>query len=243
MVKLPPLWNKKNDEFDSKDNYDALQLSISPVKKQRAIKPQIGHFKKANSDVFKYTKEIKGMTGHDLGSKISCSDIFKVGEFVDVTGITKGEGFAGVIKRYGHKIGPKGHGSGYHHGVGSMGPITQNRIFKHKKMPGRMGTNLVTIQNLEIINIDVDSNYVLVKGAIPGAKKGLVVIYQAIKKQKANKPTELLNYGLNKETKEDIKLKAQKQHDVDEKNKADLNKEVIAKETAAGEVAKKKAYW
>ncbi|AGM25811.1 50S ribosomal protein L3 [Spiroplasma syrphidicola EA-1] len=163
-----------------KHGYEALQLAVEDKKVNLVSKPDQGQFKKANTTPKRFVKEIRDMTGYKIGDTIK-ADIFTAGEFVDVTGTSKGKGFAGSIKRHNYSRGPMGHGSGYHRGVGSMGPIAPNRIFKSKKMPGHMGAEKVTIQNLEIIAIDTAKNAILVKGSIPGPKKQLVVVKESIK--------------------------------------------------------------
>src|SRR5699024_5196981 len=120
------------------------------------------------------------------------NDIFTEGQFVDVTGISKGKGFAGAIKRHNYSIGPKAHGSGYHRGIGSMGAII-NRIFKSKKMAGHMGNVKKTIQNLEIISIDTNNNLMLIKGSVPGPKNGFIKIKENVKGLKNNSKANLLN--------------------------------------------------
>ena len=130
----------------------------------------------------------------NLGQEIK-ADIFEAGEVVDVTGTTKGKGFQGVIKRHNQSRGPMGHGSHYHRKPGSMGTMRPMRVFKGKKLPGHMGTLTVTIQNLEIIAVDLENNCILVKGNVPGAKDGLVIIKSAVKANgKVNPSDELVSY-------------------------------------------------
>ncbi|AHF60726.1 50S ribosomal protein L3 [Spiroplasma mirum ATCC 29335] len=174
-----------------KQGYDALQLAVEDKRVNLVSKPDQGQFKKANTTPKRFVKEIRNMNGYYAGDIIK-ADIFTAGEFVDVTGISKGKGFTGSIKRHNYSRGPMGHGSGYHRGVGSMGAIAPNRILKSKKMPGHMGAEQVTIQNLEIIAIDVEKNALLVKGSIPGPKKQFVIVKEAIKGLTPNTPTELL---------------------------------------------------
>ncbi|AGM24780.1 50S ribosomal protein L3 [Spiroplasma chrysopicola] len=174
-----------------KHGYEALQLAVEDKKVNLVSKPDQGQFKKANTTPKRFVKEIRDMTGYKIGDTIK-ADIFTAGEFVDVTGTSKGKGFAGSIKRHNYSRGPMGHGSGYHRGVGSMGPIAPNRIFKSKKMPGHMGAEKVTIQNLEIIAIDTAKNAILVKGSIPGPKKQLVVVKESIKGLVPSQPTTLI---------------------------------------------------
>lgn len=163
-----------------KDGYSALKLGTIDKRVNLVNKPEMGNFKKANSEPKRFVKEIRDMNGYETGAVINAADVFNAGEFVDVTGISKGKGFAGSIKRHNYSRGPMGHGSGYHRGVGSMGAII-NRIFKSKKMPGHMGHEQVTIQNLEVIKIDSERNLVLVKGSVPGPRKGYVILKQNVK--------------------------------------------------------------
>ncbi|ATG97170.1 50S ribosomal protein L3 [Mesoplasma lactucae] len=169
-----------------KDGYQALQLGVQDKRANLVNKPGTGHFKKAGSNPKRYVKEIRGMEGFEQGADITASDLFNAGQFVDVTGISKGKGFAGSIKRHNYHTGPMAHGSGYHRGVGSMGAII-NRIFKSKKMPGHMGHEKVTIQNLELVTIDANNNLMFIKGSIPGPKNAFVQIRENVK---GKNPTE-----------------------------------------------------
>ena len=165
------------------DGYNAVQLAFVDVKPSRINKPELGHLKKANIAPKKYLKEfdIDG-SNLEIGSEIKC-DVCAAGEFVDVTGTTKGRGFTGTIQRWNHSRGPMTHGSGYHRGVGSMGSSADpSHVFKNKKMPGQYGNERVTIQNLEIAKVDVERNLLLIKGAIPGANGNLVFVKSAVKK-------------------------------------------------------------
>ncbi|MNU87359.1 50S ribosomal protein L3 [compost metagenome] len=165
------------------DGYEAVQLGFSDKKESRANKPEAGHAKKANTAPKRYVREIRGidLAGYEVGQEVK-ADVFAEGEFVDVTGISKGKGFAGVIKRWGQSRGPMAHGSRYHRRPGSMGSIQANRVPKGKHLPGHMGNETVTIQGLEIIKVDVERNVLLVKGSIPGPKKGFVKIKETVKK-------------------------------------------------------------
>ena len=164
------------------DGYEAIQLGFDTKREKLATKASAGHTSKANTTPKRFFKEIKGVdiNNYSLGQEISV-DIFEAGEVVDVTGTTKGHGFQGVIKRHNQSRGPMGHGSHYHRRPGSMGTMRPMRVFKGKKLPGHMGTLTVTIQNLEIVMVDVENNCILVKGNVPGPKKGLVVIKTAVK--------------------------------------------------------------
>lgn len=165
-----------------KDGYNAIVVSFGEIKEKNANKPHKGIFAKAGVDVQKYLREIKveNVDEYEIGSKITV-DTFTTEDSVDVQGTSKGKGFQGVIKRHGQHIGPKGHGSGAHRIVGSMGPIAPNRIAPGKKLPGQMGHVTRTVQNLEIVAVDVENNLLLIKGSVPGPKKGLVIVKSGIK--------------------------------------------------------------
>ena len=175
------------------DGYEAIQLGFDTKREKLATKASVGITNKANTTPKRFFKEIRGVdvSEYSLGQEVKV-DIFTEGEMVDVTGTTKGKGFQGVIKRHGQSRGPMGHGSHYHRGPGSMGTMRPMRVFKGKKLPGHMGTLTVTIQNLEIVMVDVENNCILVKGNVPGPKKGLVVIKTAVKNPgKVNEVEEL----------------------------------------------------
>ncbi|WHX48609.1 50S ribosomal protein L3 [Paenibacillus woosongensis] len=165
------------------DGYEAIQIGYADKKESRANKPELGHAKKANTAPKRYVREIRGidLAAYEVGQEVKV-DIFAEGEFVDVTGISKGKGFQGNIKRWGQSRGPMSHGSRYHRGPGSMGSIQANRVPKGKKLPGHMGNETITIQNLEVIRVDAERNVLLVKGSIPGPKNSVVKIKQAVKK-------------------------------------------------------------
>ncbi|WP_029687936.1 50S ribosomal protein L3 [Thermoanaerobacter sp. A7A] len=165
------------------DGYNAIQVGFGDVKEKRLTKPLIGHFKKAGVPFKRYLREFRldDISGYGVGSEIKV-DIFKPGDKVDVTGISKGKGFAGVVKRYGANRGPMSHGSKYHRRVGSMGATTDpGRTFKGKIMPGHMGHERVTIQNLEVVKVDPELNLLLVKGSVPGPKGSLLIIKDSVK--------------------------------------------------------------
>ncbi|MNZ65594.1 50S ribosomal protein L3 [compost metagenome] len=170
---------KKDQE---NDGYEAVQFGFSDKKESRSNKPEIGHAKKAGATPKRYVREIRGISlaDYEVGQEVK-ADLFTAGEFVDVTGISKGKGFAGVIKRWGQSTGPMSHGSRYHRGPGSMGSIQANRVPKGKRLPGHMGSETVTIQKLEVIRVDAERNVILVKGSIPGPKNGFVKVKQTIK--------------------------------------------------------------
>ena len=167
-----------------KDGYEALVIGMSDTRENLLTKPELGQFKKANISAKKVVKEIKGdeLMGFEVGQEVTVS-IFNAGDLVDVTGTTKGKGFAGVIKTYGHAIGPKGHGSGSHRVIGTFATNgrTNNRVHPGKKMPGHHTVLNKTILNLEVVSVDVENNALLIKGAIPGPKKGLVTVRSAVK--------------------------------------------------------------
>ena len=179
-----------------KDGYDAIQLGTVTVKEKSSNKAKIGHTKKANTAPKRFLRELRGVNVNDytLGQEINI-DVFKEGEIVDVSGISKGKGYQGVIKRWNQSRGPMGHGSQYHRGVGSLGTLLPMHVLKGKKMPGHMGSEATTIQNLEIVSVDLENNVILVKGNVPGPKKSLVVIKTAVKKGDKNAtPVELITY-------------------------------------------------
>jgi len=179
-----------------KDGYDAVQLAAFEKREKLANKPETGHLKKANTTPKRFLREIRGVdvAAYSLGSEVK-ADIFVEGEMVDVTGTSKGKGFQGVIKRWNQSRGPMGHGSQYHRGVGSLGTLLPMRVIPGKKMPGHMGSEQVTIQNLEIVQIDLENNVILVKGNVPGPKKSLVLIKSAVKNNgKVNEKVELITY-------------------------------------------------
>ncbi len=179
-----------------KDGYNAVQLGAVTVKEKSSNKAKIGHTNKANTTPKRFLREIRGVNVEDytLGQVIDAS-IFKEGEVVDVTGTSKGKGYQGVIKRWNQSRGPMGHGSQYHRGVGSLGTLLPMHVLKGKKMPGHMGNETTTIQNLEVVSVDVENNIILVKGNVPGPKKSLVMIKTSVKKgEKVNETEELLSY-------------------------------------------------
>ena len=171
-----------------KDGYDAIQLGTETVRESLSTKAETGHAKKANTTPKRFLREIRGVNVNEytLGQTIGV-DVFEAGEIVDVTGTSKGKGFQGVIKRHNQAIGPKGHGSQYHRGVGSLGTLLPMHVLKGKKMPGQMGNVQRTVQNLEIVSVDTENSVILVKGNVPGPKKSLVMIRTAVKKPNVKK--------------------------------------------------------
>ncbi|MGL4382957.1 MAG: 50S ribosomal protein L3 [Bacilli bacterium] len=170
------------------DGYVATQVGLEDKKERNPKygngynKPEKGHFDKANTAPKRFVREFKSeeMSALEVGSAVKV-DIFTAGDIIDVTATSKGKGFQGPIKRHGQSRGPESHGSRYHRRVGSMGTIDGNRVFKGKKLPGHMGAKTVTLQNLEIVSVDTENNLLLVKGNVPGPKKGLVMIREGIK--------------------------------------------------------------
>ena len=165
------------------DGYTAIQVGFVDAKDKAMNKPEKGHFAKANVNGKKFLKEFKidDDSAYNVGDEIK-ADIFAEGDKIDVTGISKGHGYAGTVKRWGTHRGPMTHGSGYHRGVGSMGACsTPSRVMKNKKLPGHMGVEQVTIQNLDIVKVDAEKNLILVKGAVPGPKGGILTIKDSVK--------------------------------------------------------------
>ena len=162
------------------DGYQAVQLGF--LDKKNVTKPEQGHAAKANTNPKRFVKEFAGeeMMAFEVGQEVK-ANIFVEGEIVDVTGTSKGKGYAGAIKRHNFSRGPMAHGSGYHRGIGSMGSIDAARVKKGKKMAGRLGGETVTVQNLEVVKIDLEKNVVLIKGSVPGANKSFVVISNGVK--------------------------------------------------------------
>ena len=179
-----------------KDGYDAIQLGSQTVRAKVSNKAKVGHTNKANTEPKRFLREIRGVNVNDyiLGQVIDAS-LFTKGEIVDVSGVSKGKGFQGVIKRWNQSRGPMGHGSQYHRGVGSLGTLLPMHVLKGKKMPGHMGNELVTIQNLEVVDVDLENNVILIKGNVPGPKQSLVMIRTSVKKgEKVNETEELMSY-------------------------------------------------
>ena len=165
------------------DGYDAIQLGFGDVKESKINKPEKGHFAKSKLSPKKHLREFRldSIENVKVGDELK-ADIFETGEALDIQGTSKGKGFQGVIKRHGQSRGPMGHGSMYHRRPGSMGPTsTPGRVFKGKKLPGHMGHQTITIQNLEIVRVDLDKNVILVKGSVPGAKGAILKLKTSVK--------------------------------------------------------------
>ena len=165
------------------DGYNAVQLGFGSVKERKVNKPDMGHFTKVKVTPVKHLREfrLEDVSNFKVGDELK-ADVFEAGEKVDIQGTTKGKGFQGVIKRHGQHRGPMGHGSMYHRRPGSMGSTsTPGRVFKGKKLPGHMGVQTVTIQNLEVVRVDLDKNVILVKGSVPGPKGAILKIKTSVK--------------------------------------------------------------
>ena len=164
------------------DGYEAVQLGFGEVKEKHVNKALKGHFAKSGVAVKKVLKEFRlDEITLNVGDEVK-ADVFAAGECVDVTGISKGKGYAGTVKRWGTHRGPMTHGSGYHRGPGSMGACSSpSRVFKGKRLAGHLGCEKVTVQNLDVVRVDMDRNLILVKGAIPGPKGGIVTIKNTVK--------------------------------------------------------------
>ncbi|OQB25912.1 MAG: 50S ribosomal protein L3 [Firmicutes bacterium ADurb.Bin182] len=170
-----PVIQKKTVEHDG---YSAVQVGFAEMRERLVNKPRLGHFKKAGVAATRYIKELKldDASSYEVGQVIK-ADVFSAGDKVDVSGISRGKGFQGTIKRHNQHRGPMSHGSGYHRGVGSMSANTYpGEIFKSKKLPGHMGAVKVTVENLEVVRVDAERDLLLIKGAIPGASGSMVVV-------------------------------------------------------------------
>ncbi len=224
------------------DGYNAIKLGVEDKKEHRATRAELGEAKKANTSAKYFMKEIRNMEGFELGQQIN-ADLFEAGDYVDVTGTSKGKGFQGNIKRHNHSRGPMSHGSKSHRITGSIGDIA-GHVIKGKKMPGHMGHTQVTMQNLEIVAIDAENNAILIKGSIPGPNKSFVIIKSAVKSDKADNAIELvdvktehiknelleeakkvgadINSSMEIEEMKSIIAEASVQHEADLKEKAEL---------------------
>ena len=179
------------NKTDETDGYNAVQIGFGEVKEKNVNKPLKGHFEKAGVKAVRFIREMRlsAPSEYNVGDTIGV-DIFAAGDLVDVVGTSKGKGFAGGIKRHNFARGPMGHGSKSHREPGSTGAMISGpggRVLKGKKLPGRMGGERVTVQRLTVVRVDADRNLILIKGAIPGPKKGFVVIKDTVKPAKAAK--------------------------------------------------------
>jgi large subunit ribosomal protein L3 len=166
------------------DGYTAIKLGFGEVPEKRLNKPDKGLFSKINVTPRRYLREFRtgDVDKFEVGQQINVADMFSSGDRIDVTGISRGKGFQGVMKRYGSSRGPESHGSKYHRRVGTLGAGTNpGRVFKGKKMPGHMGMERVTVQNLDVVRVDGERNLLLVKGAVPGPRGGLVAVRETVK--------------------------------------------------------------
>ena len=169
------------------DGYNALKVGYQKVADKKLSKPALGQFSKTKLAPMKYLREfrLEDISSYEVGQEIKAEDMFQSGDKIDVSGVSKGKGFQGTIKRYGQKGGKETHGSMYHRRVGSMSANTNPaRVFKGKKLPGHMGMDNTTVQNLEVVRVDAERNLILVKGALPGPKGGLLVIKSTVKSGK-----------------------------------------------------------
>ena len=166
------------------DGYNALKFGFWPIKEKAAIKPDKGHFEKLGKAPLKYMKEYRTeqVDEYELGDTVSVAQMFNDGDIVDVSGISKGKGFQGNIRRWGFSRGRETHGSHFHRSPGSLSANSSpSRVFKGKKLPGHMGVDRITVQNLEVVKVDADKNVLLIKGALPGPKGGICTVETAIK--------------------------------------------------------------
>ncbi|NLX76973.1 MAG: 50S ribosomal protein L3 [Clostridiaceae bacterium] len=166
------------------DGYNSIKVGFEDISERRVNKPDKGQFDKAGVSPKRYLKEfrIENIDAFEVGQELKVQDMFSEGDKVDVSGISKGKGFQGTVKRFGTGRGPATHGSGYHRGAGSMGANSDpSRVFKGKKLPGHMGNEKVTVQNLAVVRVDADRGLLLVKGAVPGPRGGLLIIKDSVK--------------------------------------------------------------
>jgi len=164
------------------DGYNAIQIGFSFLRESLSNKPRKGHFQKASLKPMRYVREFKisDVESYEIGQEVKV-DLFTAGDKIDVVGTSKGKGFAGMIKRHNASRGPMAHGSKYHRRTGSLGAKGPARVFKGRELPGRMGGERVTIQNLEVVRIIADKNLILIKGSVPGANKSLLIIKPSVK--------------------------------------------------------------
>ncbi len=180
VIQAGPCWVLQKKEKD-RDGYDGIQIGYEPVKESRVDKPLLGHFKKAKVAPLKHIGEIRDVepAKYEVGQEFKV-DIFAAGDLVDVSGVTKGKGFQGGVKRHNYGGGADTHGSMFHRAPGSIGASSYpSRVWKGKKLPGHMGSERQTVQNLKVLRVDKERNLLLVQGAVPGASRGLVTIVAA----------------------------------------------------------------
>ncbi len=217
------------------DGYSAIKLGVEDKKDHRATRAELGEAKKANTSAKYFMKEIRNMEGFELGQQIN-ADLFEAGDFVDVTGTSKGKGFQGNIKRHNHHRGPMSHGSKSHRITGSIGDIA-GHVIKGKKMPGHMGHVQVTMQNLEVVAVDLENNVILIKGSIPGPNKSFVVIKSAVKLEKKAEAIELVDVAAEAAAKAAAEAEAKAAAEA-AKAEAEAKKAEEAKAKAEAEAAK-----
>lgn len=181
VIEVEPMYVLQNKTVEN-DGYKAVKVASGTVREKLVNKPDKGQFKKADVEVKRYIREFATDEEYSLGQEIKVSDMFAEGDMVDVSGVSKGKGYAGNIKRHGQKGGPSGHGSMYHRRVGSMGAnSTPARVMPGKKMPGHMGSVNCTVQNLRVVMVDGERGILVIRGAIPGPKGGLVTVETSVK--------------------------------------------------------------
>ena len=181
VIEVEPMYVLQNKTVE-KDGYKAVKVASGAVREKLVTKPVKGQYKASDIEPKKYIREFESDEEFALGQEIKVSDMFAVGDKVDVSGVSKGKGFQGNIKRHGQKGGPSGHGSMYHRRVGSMGATsTPGRVVPGKKMPGHMGAVNCTVQNLSVVMVDGDRGILVIRGAIPGPKGGIVTVQNTVK--------------------------------------------------------------
>ena len=183
VIEAGPCTVVQKKTAEGKDGYDAVQLGFEDIAERKLTKAEAGHFKKNGLTAKRYLKEfrLEDVSGLNVGDTVAAS-VFAAGEKVDITGITKGRGYTGVVKRWGHHILRMTHGTGpIHRQVGSQGTIDPARVFKNMKMPGQYGNEQVTVLNLVVVKVDAEKNLIAVKGAVPGARGGVVYIRNSVK--------------------------------------------------------------
>ena len=183
VIKAGPVSVIQKKTVDT-DGYNSIKVGFEDINERKVNKPTKGQYDKAGVSPKRYMKEfrIENIDAFEVGQEIKVQDMFNEGDKVDVSGVSKGKGFQGTVKRFRTRRGPSSHGSGYHRGVGSMGAVSNpSRVFKGKKLPGHMGNEKVTVLNLAVVRVDADRGLLLVKGAVPGPKGGLLIIKDSVK--------------------------------------------------------------